>query len=149
MQSTPKIMVLQLKEIIYTALFVILGILLILFLIYMTSSDKKSTSGNTTENTSETYSSGTYTASLVLNSVPMEVSVSVTDNYIQSVDLIATNDSVASIYPLLHPSLEDIEAQLVSSQSLDMISYENDNKYTCMVLMSAIESALGKAAVAQ
>lgn len=145
MQSTPKIMVLQLKEIIYTAVFVILGILLILFFIYMVSSDKKSTS----ETPAETYTSGTYTASLVLNSVPMEVSVSVTDNYIQSVDLIATDDSVTSIYPLLHPSMEDIEAQLVSSQSLDMVSYENDNKYTCMVLLSAIESALNQAGVPQ
>ncbi len=40
MQSTPKIMVLQLKEVIYTVIFVILGILLVLLLIFMFLPDK-------------------------------------------------------------------------------------------------------------
>ncbi len=142
MQSTPKIMVLQLKELIYTVLFILLGIVLIIFLIYMVSSDKEETNSTPTE----TYTSGTYTASLVLNSIPMEVSVSVSENTIDSIDLISSDDSIETMYPLLHPSLEDIEQQLVEHQSFDRVSCENDNKYTCMVLMSAIESALNKAA---
>ena len=40
MQSTPKIMVLQLKEVLYTAIFIIVAIVLIFLLIFMFLPDK-------------------------------------------------------------------------------------------------------------
>lgn len=143
MQSTPKIMVLQLKEVIYTVIFVILAILLILLLIFMFLPDKEKDM-----ETGETaaYNSGTYTASLVLNSMPMEVSVCVDENYIKSVDLVYLDPSVSAMYPLLQPSLDDIESSLVANQSLDNIYFDTDNAYTGAVLMKAVETALNKAA---
>ena len=140
MQSTPKIMVIQLKELIYTILFVILAILLVILLIFMFLPDKK-------ENGEEepTYHSGTYTASLVLNSIPMEVSVCVDDNYIKSGELTNLDESVAAMYPLLEPSLKDIENYLVTNQSLENIYFESDNKYTSTVLVDAVEVAISKA----
>lgn len=143
MQSTPKIMVLQLKEVIYTVIFVILAILLVLLLIFMFLPDKEKE-----KETSETatYNSGTYTASLVLNSMPMEVSVCVDENYIKSVDLVYLDPAVSAMYPLLQPSLDDIESALVTNQSLHNICFETDNEYTGAVLMKAVETALDKAA---
>jgi uncharacterized protein with FMN-binding domain len=140
MQSTPKIMVFQLKEIIYTIVFILLAILLVLLLIFMFLPDK-----DNTDETSENYTSGTYTASLVLNSMPMEVSVSVDDNYIKSVELKNLDESVAAMYPLLEPSLQDIESFVVANQSIENIYFENDNEYTGKVLAAAVETALAKA----
>ena len=141
MQSTPKIMVLQLKEVIYTIIFVILAVLLVLLFIFMFLPDKKEN-----ERTSETsYQSGTYTASLVLNSMPLEVSVCVEDNYIKSVDFTNLDESVSVMYPLLQPSLDHIENFVVANQSLDEISYEKDNSYTSAILEAAVKSALEKA----
>lgn len=143
MQSTPKIMVFQLKEVIYTIIFVILGILLVLLLIFMFLPDKK---GDQESEESGTYNSGTYTASLILNSMPMEVSVCVDENYIKSVELVNLDESVSAMYPLLQPSLDDIESFLVANQSLENIYFDTDNEYTGTVLADAIETALGKAA---
>lgn len=141
MQSTPKIMVLQLKEVIYTVIFVILAILLVLLLIFMFLPDKKEDKSEE----SGSYNAGTYSASLILNSVPVEVSVCVDENYIKSVELVNLSDSVSAMYPLLQPSLEDIESFLVANQSLENIYFEMDNEYTGTVLAEAIKTALGKA----
>ena len=64
MQSTPKIMVLQLKEVLYTAIFIIVAIVLIFLLIFMFLPDKNKESK--TDETG-TYNSGSYTASIVLS----------------------------------------------------------------------------------
>ena len=57
MQSTPKIMVLQLKEVLYTAIFIIVAIVLIFLLIFMFLPDKNKESK--TDETG-TYNSGSY-----------------------------------------------------------------------------------------
>ncbi len=69
----------------------------------------------------------------------------VDENYIKSVELVNLSDSVSAMYPLLQPSLEDIESFLVANQSLDNIYFETDNEYTGTVLAAAIKTALGKA----
>lgn len=140
MQTTPKIMVFQLKEVIYTAIFIILGILLILLFVFLFLPDKSKDNSEET-----TYNPGTYTASLILNSVPMEVSVSVDENYIKSVDLVNMATEVSAMYPLLQPSLDDIESYLVSNQTLENIYFDADNAYTCSVLSEAVENAVAKA----
>lgn len=142
MQSAPKIMVIQLKEILSAILFIFLAIILILFLIFMFLPDKKSDS---VQDESNTYHSGTYTASLVLNSVPVEVAVCVDDNYIKSVELVSLKESVSAMYPLLQPSIEDIEQFLVANQSLEDMFFDTDNTYTGTVLLQAINTALKKA----
>jgi uncharacterized protein with FMN-binding domain len=140
MQSTPKIMVFKLKEVLYTALFVILGILLILLFVFMFLPDKEKE-----EEAQTTYNPGTYTASLILNSVPMEVSVSVDENYIKSVDLVNAATEVSAMYPLIEPSLDDIESYLVSNQTLENIYFDADNEYTYSVLSEAVSNAVEKA----
>lgn len=77
--------------------------------------------------------------------MPVEVSVCVDENYIKSVELVNLSDSVSAMYPLLQPSLEDIESFLVANQSLENIYFEMDNEYTGTVLAEAIKTALGKA----
>ena len=141
MSSNPKIMVFRLKELISAAVFILLAILFILFLIFLMTGKEKSTEAQE----STTYNPGTYTASLILNSMPMEVCVSVDENYIKSVSLMHIDESVSAMYPLLEPSMKDIENYLITNQTLENIYFDNDNSYTGTVLAGAVQTALNKA----
>ncbi|MBQ3546706.1 MAG: hypothetical protein IJA34_17235 [Lachnospiraceae bacterium] len=216
MSNTPKIMVFRLKELIYTAIFILLAILLIVFLVKMFNSDKKGhdnnnetvnaeaskSEGNNEENTvpienlnnntseietsksdinnTETdnttvnptsennsssssientspetappkktpkrnYSPGVYTSSLVLNNSALEVQVSVDLDSINSISIKNMDEAITTMYPLMSGSIKDLEKQIIASQSLENITYSSENRYTYMVLLDAISSALSKA----
>ena len=49
------------------------------------------------------------------------------------------------MYPLMEPTLDEIAQQIYTTQSTENITYSDDNKYTSMLLLDAIEDALGKA----
>ena len=49
------------------------------------------------------------------------------------------------MYPLVEPALENLATQIYATQSTDNITYEDDSKYTSMLLLEAIKSALAKA----
>ncbi len=144
MQSTPKIMVFRLKELLCGAAFIIAGILLLLLLIFAFLPDK-----NHKDKNKESGGTDTYTASLVLNSIPMEVSVSVKNDKITGAALHSTETSMHALYPLIEPSMSDISDYLVSNQSLADITFDSDNSYTGKVLSNAVGIALEKAGKGQ
>lgn len=141
MSANPKFYVFHLKELIYTVIFLILGILLILLLIYMFKPDDKSSSDS-----KSTYNPGVYTTSLELNGSSFEVEVVVDSENINSVSMKNTDDTVSAMYPLMSMSIEDISKQIVDTQSLDSITYSEYNKYTYSILLDAITKTLEKAA---
>ena len=49
------------------------------------------------------------------------------------------------MFPLMEPALESLSSQIYSSQSLENLKYPQDQKYTSLVLLNAIEDALKKA----
>ena len=49
------------------------------------------------------------------------------------------------MFPLVEPSLDSLADQICSTQSLENLDYSSDQKYTSMMLIDAIESALEKA----
>lgn len=51
------------------------------------------------------------------------------------------------MYPLIQPAIENIAEQVYDSQSLENISYPEDNPYTSQVIINAIDDALKKATV--
>ena len=142
MSSKTKIVVLHLKELVYTAIFATLGILLIILLIFMFLPDSKE------KDTKETvsYTAGVYTSSIQLNDNAIDVEVVVGDSHINSISLVNLDETTAAMYPLMQPALDKLSQQIYEKQSVEGISYENDNQYTSMVLLKAIESALDKAA---
>ena len=73
MGSKTKIIVLHMKEIIYTAVFAALGILLIILLIVMFRPGGKDKSADAKKQ----YTPGVYTSTLTLNNTNLEVEVSV------------------------------------------------------------------------
>lgn len=67
------------------------------------------------------------------------------DNNINSIRLVNLDEAVTTMYPLMEPALNDLAAQICEKQSLDEITYSDDNKYTSQVLLDAITNALSKA----
>ena len=143
--SKTKIVVLQLKEIVYTAIFVALGIVLILLLIFMFVGKKDSTLADVNQQDSVKYTAGVYTTSLTLNDNVLNLEVVVDENHINSVRLLNIDEAISTMYPLIEPSLSKIEQQLVSGVSLDELEYADDSKYTQMLLVDAIQATLDKA----
>lgn len=146
MSSKTKIVVLHLKELIYTGVFAALGILFIILLIIMLI-PKKNTETESMQSASPTYVPGIYNTSLIVGGSSVDVEVTVDETSINDIRMINLNETVATMYPLLEPSLETIAAQILENQSLDSITYAEDNKYTSMVLLNAIKHSLEKASV--
>ncbi len=144
MSSKTKIVVLHLKELIYTGIFAILGILFIILLIMMfIPKDKKESNAVVTP--TATYVPGIYTTSLILNDNVVDVEVTVDETNINDIRMVNLDEAVATMFPLLEPSFDDLAHQILGSQSLDGITYADDNKYTSMVLLNAIKASLEKA----
>ena len=143
MSSRTKIVVLHMKEIIYTAIFAALGILLIVLLIIMFRPDK----GADSAETGKQYTPGIYTSTLTLNNTNLEVEVSVDSSRINSIRFSNLDETVTTMFPLIQPAIEDIAEQVYETQSLDDISLSEDAPYTSQIILDAIREAVEKAAV--
>lgn len=142
--SKTKIVVIHLKEIIYTALFAGLGILLIILLVVMFLNKKEDTSPTMSESK---YVPGVYTSSMVLNDTSLNLEVVVDADHINSVRIVNIDDTVTTMYPLIEPSLETIADELCSGVDIDSIEVSEDSKYTESLLLETIKATLQKAEV--
>ncbi|MBQ8184975.1 MAG: hypothetical protein IJ036_04225 [Lachnospiraceae bacterium] len=142
MSSKTKIVVFRMKELIYTGIFVLLGILLILLLVTMFAPDKEK--GSETSQ-ADLYQPGVYTASILLGGNTIDLEVTVEKDYIASIRLVNLNETITTMYPLMEPVLENLTTQIYSSQSLDNITYPEENQYTSMVILDTIKKAVEKA----
>ena len=155
MSSKTKIIVLHMKELLYTALFTILGIALIvmLFIVFSPSetepSQPESSSTPSSESsvppTESVYIPGLYNTELLLNDQAINVEVIVNSDKITSLKLVELSETVQTMYPLLQPTFEDLSSQILEKQSLSDISYDQEHRYTSLVLLEAISNALKKA----
>ena len=142
MSRQTKILVLHMKELVYTAIFAVLGIILIILLVTMFGGDKKKPA----EAAAAAYIPGVYTSTIDFKNRSVDVQVIVDKNRIKDISLVELTDSVAVMYPLMEPTIEHLRDQIVEQQSLEGITYESENQYTSAVLMHAIDQALQKAA---
>jgi hypothetical protein len=139
-----KIVVIQLKEIIYTVIFAVLGILLILLLIFMFWPDKKD---ETVSENTEIYRAGVWTSSIALSDTAINLEVVVDKNHINKVSIINIDETVTTMFPLIEPSLEDIATQLYEDVPIEQVKLNEDSKYTQQLLLDAIKAALDKAKI--
>ena len=148
MSSKTKIVVLHVKELIYTGIFVVLGILFLVLLIVMFLPDKKENqetmAPGVTEETVK-YVPGVYTTSLILNGNVVEIEVTVDEYNINSVRLKNLDDAVTTMYPLLELAFDNLATQIVENQSLSNLTFPEENQYTSMVLEEAIYNTFEKA----
>lgn len=143
MSSKTKIVVLRMKELIYTAVFLGLAVVLItLFLIMFRPRPESAPPSQ-----SAAYIPGVYTSSMTLGGQNLNVEVTVDADQIQSVSFVSLDESVTTMYPLMQPVMDDLSAQIVQNQSTENLSYALETRYTSQSLIDAIDRALGKAKV--
>lgn len=155
MSAKTKIVVLHMKELIYTGIFAVLGVLLVILLIllFLPGKDKndhpaEGPAPDITE-TASLYIPGIYATELVLGSESIDVEVIVDKDSITSIRMVNLNEAVTTMYPLLQPTFDSICEQVMAQQSLDSISYTTESKYTSLVLLEAIQNSLDKAKAAE
>lgn len=141
-----KIVVIQLKEIIYTVIFAALGILLILLLIFMFWPDKEN---EVTSTDTSLYVPGKYTSSFELNDTALNLEVVVDKDHINSVKIMNIDESITTMFPLVEPSLESIALQLYSDVPLEQLKLSEDSKFTQQLLIESVKVALEKATIAE
>lgn len=145
MSAKTKIVVLHMKEVIYTAIFLVLAILLLVLLFTMFGTKKKSADGSEADASEVLYVPGVYTSTIELSGQTFDVEVSVDENHINSIALNNLSETTTAMYPLMEPSLESLASQIYTTQSTENISFSDDNKYTSQLLLQAIDAALEKA----
>lgn len=157
MSGKTKIFVLHMKEVIYTGIFIFLGLiflvlLAIMFLPKTTAVDSSmetmesiETSSGQSPVTSE-YTPGIYTATLEVSGSNLEMQVIVEQTGITDVSFTHLDETIETMYPLFTPVLENISSQLKSGIALSDITYEDSQKYTATILLDTIETILEQAA---
>ena len=171
MSGKTKIVVLHMKELIYTGIFAVLGILFVILLVMMflpgddsgsepaetgnlseshttnrelTSGTKNETEANSANNVA-LYIPGIYTTELVLGEQSIDVEVIVDKTSITSIRMINLDEAVTTMYPLLQPTFDSICEQVYELQTLEGVTYATDSKYTSLVLLEAIGQSIDKA----
>lgn len=143
MSSKTKIVVLHMKEVIYTGIFLVLAVVLavVLFLMFGRGGRADTASADVL------YHAGVYTSPITLNDNTFDVEVTVDEDHINSISLVNLSETTTAMYPLMEPALEALSSQICSSQSTENVTYSEENKYTSMLLLDAINDALDKAKV--
>lgn len=149
MSAKTKIVVLHMKELIYTGIFAALGVLLLILLIVMFLPGRKKEPDQPQEDTpaatDSLYIPGIYTTQLELGNQTIDVEVIVDESAVTSIRMVNLSDAVTTMYPLLEPTFDSICRQVYQLQSLDQVTYTAENKYTSLVLLEAIRNSLSKA----
>jgi uncharacterized protein with FMN-binding domain len=141
MSSKTKIVILHTKEVIYTGIFVVLAVVLAVLLFLMFGKNKNADPASA----DAIYHAGVYTSPITLNDNTFDVEVTVDENHINSISLVNLSETTTAMYPLVEPALDALSDQIYTSQSTENITYSEENKYTSMLLLEAIDNALEKA----
>ena len=144
MSAKTKIVVVRMKNLIFTGVLIGIAILMLFMIISVLVSGRKSAAPAMAPSL---YVPGVYSSSVLLNGSSLDVQVTVDDNYITSVELVNLDETIQTMYPLIPSAMNELSDQILEKQSVDNITYSQVNQYTSMVLMTAVEDALKKAYV--
>lgn len=141
-----KIIVLQLKELIKTGIFAVIGLIFIIMLIYFFIPKDKSSSSSNTSEPSSLYNAGTYSSEILLHNAPLNLEVTVTENEIISVEFMNLTDAHTAFYPLLEATMNELSSEVISKQTTNLET-SIDSEVTSKLLLSAIDTAIAQAKV--
>ena len=105
MSSKTRIIVLHMKEIIYTAIFLALAVVLAVILFFMFGPGK---AADTKVQEKSLYKPGVYTSSITLNDNSFDVEVTVNADRIKSIRLVNLSETTKASYPLMEPVLDSL-----------------------------------------
>ena len=98
MSAKTKIIVLHMKEVIYTGIFLLLAVILLLYFFFMFGpGQKKSASADA----KSLYKPGIYTSSIDLNENTFDLEVTVDSDRVTSIRLVNLSESTAAMFPLM------------------------------------------------
>ena len=132
-----KFIVIKFRELVKTAVFAILGVIIIIGLIYFFLPKGEQTA---------LYNPGTYYAQFVLNGEMAEVEIVVDKNSIKSVSLTEMPETISVFYPLVETTAAEIGDEIVRQQST-AIDVSSQNTYTAELILNAVEKGLAQAYV--
>ena len=137
--GSARIYVVQIREILKTLLFALVGLAIILLLIYFFAPKEKNAE------TAELYVPGTYSAAIMVKEGPITVDVVVTGNEIVSVKLRNLTEAHETFYPLLRPAMAQISEDVIKAQGTD-VTIPDQYSVTGTTLLTAVRQALAQAA---
>ena len=141
--SRTRIVILQMRDIIYTAVFVGLGILLLIILFFMFWPDGKDENKEQADNgKTAVYEAGVYSKQMTVGDSVINLQVVLDEEQVKSVEMINLDDTVSAMYPLMKPSVESISNQLASGVSLDEVVLSDEGQYTEKMILNEVDSVL-------
>ena len=135
--GSTKFVVVKAKELIKTAVFAILGVIILVGLItfFLHMGDDENTG---------MYRDGTYYGEMHTGTEVTEVAVKIKNGEIASVTMEEPTEAVAVFYPLLERTAEDVAEKVVETQSL-AVEVEPESAYSAQLVLDAIASCLEQA----
>ncbi|MCL2406122.1 MAG: hypothetical protein FWC92_11345 [Defluviitaleaceae bacterium] len=135
-----RIFVLQMKDLIRIGIFALLGIALVILLLVLLLPRGR---GATPEDDQAhgRFVPGTYASTIVLNSEPVQVRVTVSEEDILMIYLAGMDDVQRTFYPLFEPRMQDLAEEVLRYQSA-YIEPQTDYPVTTGLLHEAIIAAL-------
>lgn len=155
MNSKTKIIVLSRRELLIGIIAVVLLILLLIFTAG-TFANKKNPAQNTSSYinaksvsgvAASNYTPGVYGACISLNGNSVDIEVTVDKNNIKSIELVNLPQDITAMYPSFENTFSELSASVIASGSAKNITYQADNKYTSVMILNAIQSALDKCTI--
>lgn len=95
------------------------------------------------------YYPGCYHSVMKLGDYSVNVSVTVSADRIESIQLQDVSQEVLNAYPVLEPAAEDLTEKILTTQSTAYLTYDETMQYTQTALTATINTALKKAAVSE
>ena len=141
--SKTRIVVIQMKEIIYTALLAGLAVLLIILLVFIF---KPKNTDDSNQNEAR-FNAGTYTSQIALNNTALNLEVTVDPEKITSIRLVNISEAVTTMFPLLEPALQELETQILEKQDTQNLNISDSSRYTQALLVDAIDKIIQQASI--
>lgn len=137
-----KFVVIKLRELIKTAVFAVMGVIIIAgfiwFFINLGGGDGQKEYGN--------YKDGTYYTKVALGEENAMVKVAIEQGNIADITLDGFSDTAMVFYPLLEPALEEVAREVIKTQSFE-ISVSNQNVYSAQAILQGVATALEQAKI--
>ena len=132
-----KFVVVKARELVKTAVFAILGVIIIVGLItfFLHMGDDENTG---------MYRDGTYYGEMKTGGGITEIAVKVKDGQIAEISMDEPAEAVAVFYPLLETAVEEVGREVVATQSLT-VEVSPENAYSAQLILDAVAECLQKA----
>ena len=133
--GSTKFMVVKAKELIKTAVFAVLGVIILVGLIAFFLNMGKEDGA---------YRDGTYYGEMQLGGETAEVAVTIAEGRIADVSMEEATEAVAVFYPLLAEVMETVGQAVIENQSAQ-IAVESENPHSAQAVLDAVAECLEQA----